>query len=247
MIVTGTQAMHNLHYWMCRSQTTFRKQIAVLREVIENRLLPSFSAIEEEADAISEETWGRLEAAGGPDSDPGMAAQTAIDAGVMHYLAMRDAQQGLLNLFSVALYHMMEQQMVIILRQELNPKGDRKSWNLCEFVKRLIQMDIKVKDFTSWAAIRELRLVANVTKHGEGWSAQNLRQHCPEIFTPHSIKEMVDHPFLKGPQAWLFQPLAGEDLYVTIDDLQRYFDAADKFWQEFADALSVKARQDGTL
>ena len=238
--------MPNAPYWVRFSQTVFCNQIAVLREVIEKRLLPTFAPIEKEADVISKETWHRLDAAAGPDCDPGVGAEASQDASVRHYLAMRDAQQGLLNLFSVALYHMVEQQIVVVLRQELNPQANPESWKLCEFVKRLANLDIKVTDFTSWADFSELRLVANVAKHAEGSSAKKLRCARPEIFTAQSMREMAEL-FLQGPTGWLFQPLAGQDLYVTIDDLRRYFAAADKFWQEFADALAVKAQQGGTL
>jgi hypothetical protein len=231
-------------YWIHWSETVFRNQIAVLRSVIQKRVLPTFASIEGEADMISNETWHRLNAAAGADSDPAMAAEAAQDAGVNHYLALCDAQQGLLNLFCVALYHMVEQQMLIVLRQELNPQSAPESWKLCEFVKRLATLDINVRNFTSWADFEELQLVANAAKHAEGASAKNLRRVRPEIFDGQSILE-TGKPFIQGPTAWLFQPLAGQDLYVTIRDLERYFNAADTFWQEFADALTIKAQQRG--
>jgi hypothetical protein len=237
--------MYNLHYWIRCSQTTFRKQIAVLREVIENRLLPSFATIEKEAEAISEETWKRLDAAAGPDSDPGIAAETAEDAGVSHYLAMYDCQQGLLNLSCVALYHMIEQQQLTVLRQELIPHDEVITFQLLkveEFIKRLADVDIKVKAFGSWGEIEELRHLANAVKHAEGKSAESLRNLRPEIFTPHCFRGDAQ-PFFKGPNRWFFQPLTGQDIYVTTGDFQRYFDAADTFWREFADALAVKAQQ----
>ena len=35
----------------------------------------------------------------------------------------------------------------------------------------------------------------------------------------------------------LFTPLTGDDLFVTNEDLERYFDAADGFWREFIEVL----------
>lgn len=176
--------MRNYYYWIHWSESVFRKQITVLREVIAERLLPTFTSIENEADAISDDTWERLGAAGGPDSDPASDAELAEDAGLTHYLSMVDARQGLLNLFAVALHHLFEQQQLTVLRQELIPRGEditERTLKVEEFVKRLEDSDIDVTTFVSWLELKELRHVANAVKHADGWSADWLRNHCPEI------------------------------------------------------------------
>ena len=236
--------MRNYYYWIHWSESVFRKQITVLRDVIAERLLPTFTSIENEADAISDNTWERLGAAGGPDSDPANDAELAEEAGLIHYLSLIDATQGLLNLFAVAIHHLVEQQQITVLRQELIPRGE----NICdrtlkveEFVKRLVNSNIDVKTFASWPELKELRNVANAVKHADGCSANCLRGNRPEIFIPPSFRRK-NESFVPNPIRWPFQPLSGQDLYVTADNLERYFRAAEKFWREFEEALAMKAQ-----
>jgi hypothetical protein len=241
--------VRNHYYWIHWSRSEFRRQIAVLREVITARLMPTFDSIENEADAISDETWERLNAIGDPDGDLGMAAEAAEEAGVAHYLTMLDAKQGLLNLFAVALHHLVEQQQLTVIRQELLPNCEDTSKQLLkvakfptpEFVKRLKDSGIEVETFANWGAIDELRHVANAVKHADGSSAEWLRDHCPETFTPPLVRGQAQ-PFIQNPIRWPFQPMSGQDLYVTTDDIERYFRAAEGFWREFEDALVSKAQ-----
>ncbi len=237
--------MNNHYYWIHRSRDGFRKEIAVLREVVVGRLLPTFALIDQESEAKVEAAWERLNATADDKSDEADAAEAAEQAGVAHYLALVDAKQGLLNLFAVALHHLVEQQQITVLRQELVLRDETVSLamlSVTEFVKRLAAAGIKVAESTSWLEIEELRNVANAAKHAEGRSAQWLWSNRPEIFTASSLRG--DAPLFQGPSRWLFQPMTGQDLYVTTDDLERYFRAANKFWQEFEDALASKAQPD---
>lgn len=220
----------------------FRKQIAVLREVIAERLLPTFASIENEAQTISDKESERLDTAAGPDSDAAIAAEAAENAGITHYLTLVDAKQGLLNLFAVALHHLVEQQQLMVLRQELVDRSENvtaRIFKLDEFVDRLAALNIEVKKFDSWPGIEELCYVANAVKHAEGRSAEWLRDHHPEIFVSPSLG--AESHLAKSPNKWLFQPLCGQDIFVTANHLKRYFNAAESFWQEFEEALSSRA------
>ncbi len=247
----GTSApatfMQNHYYWIHWSRRVFRKQITVLRELIAERLMPTFDSIENEADAISDETWERLNANGDPDGDPGMDAETAEQAGVIHYLAMVGAKQTLLNLFAVALHHLVEQQQLAVIRQELVPRGEESEIIKAaesptkEFVKRLRDSGIEVETFTTWGELVELRHVANTVKHGDGRSAGWLRENRPAIFVPPPLRGQVQQ-WVQPPIRWPFQPLAGEDIYITSEDIERYFCAAETFWRDFEEALDLKGR-----
>ena len=63
-------------------------------------------------------------------------------------------------------------------------------------------------------------LVANVTKHAEGGSANDLRTLHPTLFIPPCFDEQ--HPESVQFSAPVSRPLAGDDLYVTPDILQEY-------------------------
>ena len=231
------------------SRTVFRQQIAVLREMIAKRLLPTFAPIDEEAATITNETWERLNANGDPNGDPGLDADIAEHAGVSHYLAMVAAKQGLLNLFAVALHHLVEQQQLTVIRQELLPQREEITEQLLKIaklptpslVKRLRDSGIEIEAFASWGTLEELRHVANAVKHADGSSANWLHEHRPVIFTSPFNKDKAQ-PFVQNPIRWPFQPLSGQDLYVTTDDIERYFSAADNFWRELEEALALKAQ-----
>ena len=236
--------MHNHYYWVHWSRDVFRKEIAVLYEVIAKRLLPSFDSIDDEADAVSDETWERLGAVSHPDTDAGMDAEAAENAGLRHYEAMVNAKQALQNLFAVALHHLIEQQQMTVLRQELLLRDKditEQTLKVTEFVKRLSDAGIGVETFAAWPTIKELREVANAVKHADGRSANWLRDNHSEIFIPPCVRGTAQSS-IPNPIRWPFQPLSGQDLYVATDDLDRYFRAAEGFWREFEQALASKAQ-----
>ena len=217
----------------------------MLRDLVVERLLPTFSQIDQESEAVAEAAWERLDATADDKADEADAAEAAEKAGVAHYLALVDAKQGLLNLFAVALHHLVEQQQITVLRHELFQRNEAVSYKMlsvAEFVKRLAAANIKFAASTSSLAIEELRNVANASKHAEGTSAEWLASNRSDIFTAPSLR--ADKRLFQGPSRWLFQPMTGQDLYVTTDDLERYFRAADQFWQEFEEALASKVQSE---
>jgi hypothetical protein len=235
--------MNNHYYWIHRSRDGFRKEIAVLRNVVLERLLPTFAQVDQESEAAAEAAWKQLNATADDELEAGEAAE---EAGVAHYVAMENARQGLLNLFAVALHHLVEQQQITVLRQELFLRDETLTYKMLsatEFVKRLAAAEIKVAESTSWQKLEELRNVANAVKHAEGSSAEWLRRNRPQIFTAPFLR---GDPFFQRPSRWLFQPLTGQDLYVTKDDLEQYFCSADDFWQEFEKALVSKLQTETT-
>ena len=253
--------MNNHYYWIHWSRNVFRKRIAVLREVITKRLLPTFDLIDQEADTISDEKWERLNAIDDPDGDPAMDAEAAEEAGICHYLAMSDAKQGILNLFAVALHHLVEQQQLTVIREEFveadethegkkskSPKFASKNDALrsflsknpkifAEFKVRMSAEGIEIEKFPSCAKLDELRFLANTIKHAAGYSAEELRTKRPDIFVPPGITKL-GLSSIETPSYLPFEPLSGQDIYVTRNDLEQYFDAADLFWRDFENALA---------
>jgi hypothetical protein len=50
-------------------------------------------------------------------------------------------------------------------------------------------LGLDLSSLPSWPVIDELRLVANVVKHGEGDSAEKLRETRPELFVYPSLRD----------------------------------------------------------
>lgn len=68
----------------------------------------------------------------------------------------------------------------------------------------------------------ELRLVANTVKHGYGDSSRELQERRPEMFQNPLIR---DHVRFAPIPASVCTPMAGDDFWVTPEDIDIYFDA----------------------
>ena len=153
--------MRNAHFWAAYIERSFLGELALLRTTVNERLLPTFDDLDKEADEVAD-AWRDQPA--GPDPDPEAAMEAAHQAGLEHYLAMRDVKQSFLNLFAVAIHHLLEQQQFFMMRKDLVPLRDENKTSLMkfsEFVKRLRDCGIDLKTYTSWDALQELRLVHN--------------------------------------------------------------------------------------
>ena len=229
-------------FWIRAIRTEFVPQINAIVDVLQERLLPNIETedIEAESERISEEKWEEYNSMSGTgDEDPADFADLAESAGVSHLNLMLDIRQGMLNLFAVALYHAFEQQIMWFHRKNvlnIDEENKQKLFKLSEFKQRMEELGVKLEDLYSWQKINdELRLVANTVKHAEGGSSQQLRQKRPGMFRRPLLSSST---LLSSPAALpVFQPLIGDGLYVSIDDIEDYRDHLVRFWQELADSL----------
>jgi len=221
----------------------FAPQLSALVEALENRVLPAFGGIEQEAEDHSNEVWERfMSMPGTGDEDPSEFAEAAQEAGVGRYVLLDGIRQGIVNLFAASLYHAFEQQLMLFLRREvLDPtEGDNsKLFRMEVLSERLQAHGIDVTGFESWPTIQELRLVANTVKHAEGPSAQALHELRPDFFRKPGLPGLGEWVTRWRPR--VFQPLAGEDLYVEIKDVKAYLSALLEFWDQLYGAMSRAA------
>jgi hypothetical protein len=231
----------NARFWSHLFETSFAKQIGAFCEVLETRVLPLFANAEAEAEKVAETEYGRLGnlpgGEYGPSIDPADAAEMAQEAGLAHYELITATMQTFLNLTATALYHMFEQQLLVFhRRQVLRPAEEHDpelSTKLDVFYERLQGAGLAVKGLPSWTTISELALAAHTIKHGEGRSARRLRTMNPQLFTPPALHGTR----FSRPVGTVSQPLAGEDIYVTLEDIHKYRDALLLFWREFGQAI----------
>jgi hypothetical protein len=64
-------------------------------------------------------------------------------------------------------------------------------------------------------------MVANVVRHGEGWSCEKLKAIAPALWDD-AAKDY--HDLLAGP------PIPSEHLRIRMSDLVRYIRATARFW-----------------
>ena len=88
--------------------------------------------------------------------------------------------------------------------------------------------------------IRELRLLVNVIKHGEGNSADKLRKKRPDFFQ-HDKNEPVDNQNDRLV-TWNSVLLDAEALNIDGNEFYSYFEAINEFWR----SMPIRVYLDGT-
>jgi hypothetical protein len=233
-IFKGVKVVFNIRFWERFIQNQLIRQVTMFVENIQTRLLPTFDDIENEANKVEEQEWNKLcSSYASPDIDPANLAEKAHDAGLDYYMMVSGVKQSLLNVTAITLYHLFEQQLLFFLRREILHPSEENNIDLIKisvFKERCLQHNINIEQFPSWQTINEMRLVTNTAKHAEGKSAVELRQIRPDLFINPILKK---HELkLTRNSNRLYMPLAGEDLYLSVDDLKNYKEAIIRFWEE---------------
>lgn len=227
------------NFWSSHFERLFVPQVNNFCDVLLKRVLPTFAKIEQEADGVAEDEFKRLGSMpGDSETDMGSLSEQAQEAGVAHYDALESVRQTIINLSTAALFHIFEQQLLFFhRRQVLHPaeENDISKIRTDELKRRLLSGGIDIESLQSWKDIYELQLIANSVKHAEGRSSEELQGLRKDLFThPVLRNEEVPWPDL---DARVYLPLAGQDIYLTTADLEKYRSAIVLFWQEFGEAI----------
>ena len=228
--------------WATIFRDKFVKEVATLEEVLQKRILPTFQDLNEEAERVSTEKYKELNEHANEYNDASEIAEQAYFTEVDYYIYLDNARQSIINMFAVAFYHLFEQQLFELLRDELLEPEERDNNNLyrvCEAYDRLKIIQIDLTTLSSYNKIcHELRYICNTAKHTDGSSAGKLRKIKPEYFETLFTRQ---HPeaLIKGRKP-ITKPLFGEGLYLSLADLEIYIDAIKSFWEEMALILDEK-------
>jgi len=230
----------NALYWADCIRRVFIQDIDALAKCLEGRILPAFASLDKEAEQLEKNEFERRTSSANPDMDPAEIAETSRDLAVSHYQIMRDVEQAALNLFAAACFHLLEQQLLLFHRKELLSDEEKNHHNLLkisEVISRLAAHGIDLTHFSVWPEINDLRLVANVVKHADGKSADQLRSRNPDLFArpDPTVSTVCGNRTIMKPA--VYQPLMGRDFFVTIEAFRSYARAVRSFWQELAAAL----------
>ena len=229
MPVTGS-------YMALRVRNSPLRCVRDYRECLLNDVLPAFNDLERRAAKVGDDEFARLGAEPADDDsyvDQGADAEAAEDKAQEFYETKIAGRQLVLNLFAAGLFHLLEQQVADLCRDGgfmVPPlRGTQLVGEVSKWYAR--HFGLRLQSLPSWTLIDELRLVANVTKHAEGSSAEELRERRPSLFTHPMVLELG--PQNAGVPRWdVARPLAGEDLFVTVEILREYCDAAASFLSE---------------
>ncbi len=211
----------------------FQSQIRDYQKVVTDRILPTFSRIEQEAEEFAQRESERMSELVHPEIDDSDFTEVAYDDRVVdYYLSLCAIHHGMINLLTAGLFHLFEQQVTRFVDNSAHKAKANKK--LFERFKKVLQAgNCGAQLPPHWEKLsNELRLVANTVKHGRGHSAKKLASQRPDLFSPRNLN-LDEAPFPPhGDNATA--PLVGEGLFVTEKDFKDYAEAIIAFW----DALS---------
>lgn len=199
--------------------------------VFHERIITSFSGLDEEAQIIQDNEYERLVEDLNPEyAQPDYGMEEAFHAGVEFYLTTDAVRQGIYNLMCAGIFHLLEQQARyfatnVLPNRVIQPDGSVGLSQLKTMLKE--KFKINIESFKCWSQLDELRLVANTVKHGDGDSSAKLKARNPDLF-----KE----PFQHNANIPL-RPLVGEGLRLSANHFDSYKSCVEQFWRETADSL----------
>jgi hypothetical protein len=208
------------------------REIETYGQVFRDRIVKAFETLAEEANKLRDDEFERLGEMFGPDGDASWAAEHATNKAVEFYSSTNDIRQGVINLMIAGLYHLFEQQAEYIMKELPSPKTIPKDGRaVFKMLHALQDQGIQMKDLPCWRNLEELRLVANVVKHGPGDSEKELRQKAPSLF-----RECLSMG-LNLALVPVVKPLVGEGLALGPEHFEKYAETVKVFWEQLIEKL----------
>ena len=220
----------------------FKSQVAAYKEIFNQKLFPNFENISNEAEKYAEDFYQQLCSQSYDDHDDYYVAEKAFQKGFEHYQDLYLFQYVFTANSITNLYHFWEQQVRYFLYSELKFDFKIKFTKFCEKgikdLKNLLSaFNINVENFSSWSLLNELRILANVIKHGDGHSATELNKINPTLF--RSEIKMYSGDLI------LHTTLFEENLNINQDLFNDYANNILKFWDEFPEMTFLDGRETG--
>ena len=194
-----------------------------------NKIIPQFTHIEDEADRVSEEYWENMmsQSVSYDSIDPGNYAESAMERGLDHYMMLKLGLYTVTAAWHATLLEFFHQQLRLFLHNEIKHivKIDIKKFcgdfnSIIDFIKF---HNFDIKSMPCWEKIDELRWLSNVIKHGDGYSADKLRE-----IAPHRFKEQEGTDLFQLYKSTLLE----ETLSIDGESLNDYLNATVIFWRE---------------
>jgi hypothetical protein len=212
-------------------------EIEQFDKMFSESVFPPFADPEAQSEKVAHEYWDQKmsEPRGedGPDEEPGDIADDAHAKSLDFYFTMSAMHNTVLSLFTAGVFHLFEQQAATLLADWTGARPKHPFSAFEALVNNENGPAIDVKAAPTWARIKELRLVANVVKHAEGDSADQLRAVNDSYFKLPAVRgtDLEKH---FGRAQVLGAPLTGEGIYVTKPDYDAFVKAVVEFWNWLA-------------
>lgn len=204
----------------------FGSPIRHYADILLSRVMPLFDDIDGEQQRAADEVlnapiWGL--------DDYEAAMETAHEHSMDHVVQFLELRAVFLASGVAGLFHLFEKQLYRFLNHELRSNLIRRidRWEDAASVIAGLDQPSDTAGKTALqvafenTAIRELRLVANVVKHGEGRSYDDLKAMRARV----TEEARLEDDFTTGPHSIL-----GVALAIDRDDIERYVAALLAFW-----------------
>ncbi len=191
-----------------------KSEIQSFTDIYFQKLLPVFKDIESDADKLANEFYEDFmnQPANDEYIDPSSIAEQALNIGIEHYSYLKLGRYNLTASWHATLYQLWEQQSRLFLFREMSHvyriKFDTFCTNLSEIKKNYKFHNVEIEKLSCWTQIKELCLLCNVIKHGDGNSAKRLRKINPDIF-----KQEDEVDFMEVYKSTLLQETLNTDFH----------------------------------
>ncbi|MGQ4666674.1 hypothetical protein ACUIJN_12725 [Metabacillus halosaccharovorans] len=213
-----------LHFWKPLMER-YKKELSMVAEYY-NRTIPSFGDIEKEATDYADSIYNNFPA--DENTDPATVADFANDEGIQLYELLNTMKKNHLLMTISMMCQIWEQQLIKFTVTEMRHLllFDNNALSFGNAKKIFELHGVIFKELLSWNKIREMRLLVNTIKHGDGESAKKLRKIRPDYFELDFIKG-TDTLELAGAVL-----LDSYSLMVEEQDFRSYIEATKMFWDE---------------
>jgi hypothetical protein len=211
------------------TRSYLKSEIESFFRIYFDRLLPVFKDIEGEADKLTKDYYEDFMDHPARDEyiDPDSIAEHAFEIGVEHYSYLKFGQYNLTASWHAMLYQLWEQQSRLFLFREMSHIRKINFQTFCTDLSDIKVFykfhNVEIEGFSCWAKIRELRLLCNVIKHGDGDSARKLCKINPILF-----KREGEVDYMEVHKTTLLK----DTLNINEVTLNVYKEALLSFWDE---------------
>lgn len=217
--------MTQLYFWKPLIES-YKKSLMLVGEYY-SRTKVIFDNIEQEAQSYANNLYNNFE--GSEYTDPASVAEWAQEEGLERYQSLAIMKSNHLMMTISMLCHMREQQIIRFtireLRHDINFKK-KLTYSKAKEIFKLHKIDIT--STKAWPIINELRQLVNTIKHGNGRSANKLREIRPDFFKSELLFSNTDILDLNDATVLLDD----FSLQISENDRNAYIDAVINFWDE---------------
>jgi hypothetical protein len=217
--------------------------VSTYSRIVKSRVLATFDddSIEEEACSASEAFFEKKsnEPAwddSGPDESE--IADDADELGQYIYEDLRFVGDQVTMLAIAGVYHLWERRVKEFLESQFGdyctpymPLEKVRTADFKKITKVLSAFGWDIRETDFYSQLDRLRLVANVAKHGDGTSSEELFKKAPDMFKTTGLNA----------------PPAARMLKLSQDDFCRAVDAVTKFFTQFPKHLHTETRPEKRL